>query len=334
MVSQIPDPTTLDPNRTTFEVERLAFTEPGKLFVSGRWSGVRGRRFVRPSLTLVLRSDGARRRALAELEQQPWAAEDGELWIASFAVEVEFEDLAEIELSVAPDISVELKPSQRSTPKRGQRLTVAPAPDARGPRVRTDLVGADRVRARPAAGQGAEQIERLKARLTFAERAAEHERAKRDAAVGALEGERSESLRLRAELGRLRAELDLGAAANEELSSASSELDATRTEAHATERRLEAATRAFEEQRAESERLRSELAGAQARMHRLIEAGGETAAPRGHLVTKPDSHLPRAERPLNPALRSRTNWLGRTLALLVILAVIAAIVLVIHSTLS
>jgi hypothetical protein len=37
-------------------------------------------------------------------------------------------------------------------------------------------------------------------------------------------------------------------------------------------------------------------------------------------------------RPLNPALRSRPNWFGRALALVVILAVIAAIVLVIHNT--
>ena len=38
------------------------------------------------------------------------------------------------------------------------------------------------------------------------------------------------------------------------------------------------------------------------------------------------------ERPLNPSLRGRTNWLGRALALLVILAVIAAVVLVIRTT--
>jgi hypothetical protein len=40
----------------------------------------------------------------------------------------------------------------------------------------------------------------------------------------------------------------------------------------------------------------------------------------------------RGARPVNPSLRRRTNWLGRTLALLVILAVIAAVLLVIHST--
>ncbi|MFZ0091644.1 MAG: hypothetical protein WAL63_19230, partial [Solirubrobacteraceae bacterium] len=40
----------------------------------------------------------------------------------------------------------------------------------------------------------------------------------------------------------------------------------------------------------------------------------------------------RAQRPLNPSLRHRTYWLGRALALLFLLIVIAAIYLVIHST--
>jgi hypothetical protein len=39
-------------------------------------------------------------------------------------------------------------------------------------------------------------------------------------------------------------------------------------------------------------------------------------------------------RPLNPSLRHRTYWLGRLLALLVMAAVIAAIVLMVRSTIS
>jgi ABC-type Na+ efflux pump permease subunit len=40
----------------------------------------------------------------------------------------------------------------------------------------------------------------------------------------------------------------------------------------------------------------------------------------------------RIDRPVNPALRSRPNWLGRILALMVIIAVIVAVYLVLHST--
>src|SRR5262249_17292287 len=45
-------------------------------------------------------------------------------------------------------------------------------------------------------------------------------------------------------------------------------------------------------------------------------------------------HRPESQysRPLNPALRSSRNWIGRVLALIVIIGVIVAIVLVIHST--
>jgi hypothetical protein len=323
MASQISGSTTADPSRITFAVESLTLTKPGQLFVSGRWFGIRGRRFVRPTLMLKLSSDGSQRRALAELKHKPWAAEEGELWIASFPVEVEVElaDVAEIELSVAPDIAVKLMQGQGSTRERGEKLPAAPAA-----RARRLLAG----RARPAAG--AQEIERLKARLASAEQATERERAKRDGADRALEDERSESLRLRAELGKLRGELDLARAAQQELSSTWSELDATRTEAHDSGHRLEAATRALDQERAESERLRRQLSGAEATVQRLMQA--EAAAPAGRAATKPDSHLPRADRPLNPALGSRTNWLGRALALVVMLAVIAAIVLVVHTTIS
>jgi hypothetical protein len=78
--------------------------------VHGRWYGVRGHRFVRPAL-IVVTGDGAERRLLADLDDKPWVAEDGESWRAAFAVESE-EDLdaaVRLELSVAPDINIELR---------------------------------------------------------------------------------------------------------------------------------------------------------------------------------------------------------------------------------
>ena len=66
-----------------FEVERAGWPSPDRLEVVGRWFGVRGRRFIRP--TLYVDADGESRRLLAVLDHKPWAVEDGEEWIAAFA---------------------------------------------------------------------------------------------------------------------------------------------------------------------------------------------------------------------------------------------------------
>lgn len=86
-----------------FELEQ--FERSGdRLRVSGRWSGVRGMRFVRPSLSL------GDRRILAVLDHKPWAPEEGVQWIAEFPWEGDPRDidLAKAELSVAPSIIVSL----------------------------------------------------------------------------------------------------------------------------------------------------------------------------------------------------------------------------------
>src|ERR1700683_4860612 len=88
-----------------FELDRFGL-EPGRLVVTGRWFGVRGRRFVRPSLSRVGSARAARR--LAELERKPWAAADGEPWTAAFPWPGATPASAEFELAVAPDICVRL----------------------------------------------------------------------------------------------------------------------------------------------------------------------------------------------------------------------------------
>ena len=75
-------PATATTERIVFELDRFELAEADRLEVSGRWYGIRGRRFVRPSLTLV--ADGENSRALADLEHKPWAAEDGAEWHAAF----------------------------------------------------------------------------------------------------------------------------------------------------------------------------------------------------------------------------------------------------------
>ena len=80
--------------------------------VHGRWSGVRGRRFMRPALTAVV--DGQSIRLLADLADKPWTAEDGEPWQAAFPYTLERGQLQEAELTVAPDVTITLPAPQRA----------------------------------------------------------------------------------------------------------------------------------------------------------------------------------------------------------------------------
>ena len=107
-----------------FELERFEPSD-GRLTLSGRWFGVRGRRFVRPTLTLAVA--GERMRALADLDDKPWAAEDGEPWQASFPWE-KAGRVEDPELSVAPDITI-LLPVPGARRVRAQRLAAEPRRD-------------------------------------------------------------------------------------------------------------------------------------------------------------------------------------------------------------
>lgn len=98
-----------------FELERFELTDEQRVEVVGRWFGIRGRRFVRPTLIGVARD--AAWRALAELEHKPWAAEEGEPWTATFRLD-EGEDLDGAELAVAPDIAVDLPAPRRAGQRR------------------------------------------------------------------------------------------------------------------------------------------------------------------------------------------------------------------------
>src|SRR5580700_7198939 len=99
-----PTPATSATASIFFELDRFERADDNRLVLTGRWYGVRGRRFVRPSLSLVSGED--KLRALADLEHKPWAAEEGEEWHAAFPCTAE--DVAEVQLAVAPDIAVQL----------------------------------------------------------------------------------------------------------------------------------------------------------------------------------------------------------------------------------
>jgi hypothetical protein len=128
----------------SFEVERFELAGNACLEVCGRWFGVRGRRFMRPTLTAV--TDGREQRILAVLDHKPWNAEEGETWLAAFPCPTDPAALVQAELTVAPDVTVPLPPpsaspasrrprreaSRRSSPRQGDTKVKEGGPD-RGP---------------------------------------------------------------------------------------------------------------------------------------------------------------------------------------------------------
>jgi hypothetical protein len=223
--------------------------------VAGRWFGVRGRRFVRPTLTLTQKGNDVR--ALADLEHKPWAPEDGELWMAAFKVDNGLDGAREIELSVAPDIVVALRPKGRKLAKPGD--TLAAGTDARAPRFKDGSVAAprpDAATSRPPAASDAPapapvprrrpsqtaELERLGARVAAANHSLEQERERRAALAKTLEDERTTNRQLRTELGQARSELEVAATARAEATAMEEELNATRRELREAQRQHEEAT--------------------------------------------------------------------------------------------
>src|SRR5438067_9743352 len=113
------EPATTGANGVAFELDRIELAGGDRLEVNGRWFGVRGRRFIRPSLTLL--ADDEQRRLLADLDHKPWAAEDGEPWQATFPYEDQDEQWREAELNVAPDITITLPFPGTSRTRRSRR---------------------------------------------------------------------------------------------------------------------------------------------------------------------------------------------------------------------
>jgi hypothetical protein len=134
-MAQAPETDRPEAEQITFELERLILSADDRLELTGRWFGVRGRRFVRPTLTLI--GPHKRSRSLADLEHKPWAAEDGTDWIAVFPLQSPGERVLELELAVAPDIAVSLSPppelAQLAQERKPSRNAVAAARNAPAP---------------------------------------------------------------------------------------------------------------------------------------------------------------------------------------------------------
>ena len=89
-----------------FEIERFEWIGEDRLEVTGRWFGVRGLRFIRP--TLHVRLGERRRRLIALLEDKPWPADGDGPWIASFTWEGPHDGVTAARLEVAPDVVLDL----------------------------------------------------------------------------------------------------------------------------------------------------------------------------------------------------------------------------------
>ena len=130
---------TSTPNPVTpgvaFEVARFEWTSRDRLELVGHWSGLRGHRFLRPTLDVLV--NGERRRMLADLEHKPWAPEDGHDWVAAFTWRGEPANFDDAELTVSPDVAVQLPApgwsvehdeAQRTTPAADEPADAREAP--------------------------------------------------------------------------------------------------------------------------------------------------------------------------------------------------------------
>ena len=270
-----------------FELERFGWSEPGRLEVVGRWSGLEGRRLGRPVLTVEA---GDRRRRLTALPSGP-PARSGE-WRATFACDDDPAAITAAVLEIGRRLVVDLpSPRTRSRAKADPSL---------------ERLHEERLRREDAEAMLAERDSELvslreEADAALAEREADVERLTGEltAAGAALAAAEQERERLAAELERVTADL---AIRDQELTAAREELRTVAVESEerlaaeriaATEVREKLATAREEAESTitaeaqETERLRAELAAARAETERTISAEqAETARLREELATQ------------------------------------------------
>jgi hypothetical protein len=276
-----------------FELERFRWSEPGRLEVVGRWSGLEGRRLGRPVLTVEV---GGRRRRLTALPGGQLTA-SGE-WRATFACDDAPDQITGVVLEIGRRLVVDLPP-----PRARRRAAADPALERlHEERVRREELQATlderdaelvslREEADAALAERENEVEslrgeteRLTAELTEAREALTAAEAERERLTGELERanadlairdqevatarEEARTANIEAE-ERLTAERAATTEVREKLATAREEAESTITaEAQETERlraELQAAREETERrvaaERAETARLREELAG-------------------------------------------------------------------------
>ena len=275
-MASLREPTQTTRSDVAFEIERVEWTSADRLEVVGRWFGVRGRRFIRPTLDVEV--DGEPRRMLATLDHKPWAALEGESWVAAFRWHGEPVDLAGSELTVAPNLTVELFTSgqnrrERRRSARPSRADVLAGELAKmrdeAQRLTRELDGTRAVHAAEMEQKSVSHVAELE-RARTEQAAAEHDADRRVEALQAeVRAERSRAERLEAELREARDELEAARSAS------AAQRDALERERAAIGAEIRKAT-------AEGvERLRGELDAA---IHDLAAAKAERDAARRESV--------------------------------------------------
>ena len=267
-------------------------SDDGRVVVEGRWSGITGRRFMRP----VLQVHGERR-LMAVLDHKPWAPVDGVSWIAAF---VHDGPVGPARLQVAPDVAVELpaagpdagdptpRPARVERPKV-ERFTFEPEPEAP---VEPEPAP---VREEVASVAAAEELDRVRDEL---------------------DRTRSEADRLRAEAERLRTELDR----------AQADADRFRTELNHVRAEANTLRPAHDESRERLAHLEADLARVRAEADRAL-AERNAAHHEVERLRTPSREPYVHPRPITPGERKgRPDWRMRALAVLLILLVFAILI--------
>jgi hypothetical protein len=194
----------------SFELERFEWVSEDRLEVSGRWTGLSGRRLARPVLTVE--ADGRRRRLTALPGGQMPAKGSDEPWRATFAWSHGPADIEFAELEVGRNVVVDLP-----APRRRKRRSGGASP-SRDEALRTELAElraqvAELRRAggeepEPAAQPPAEPDPELLAQLSALRAEAEHVTGERDGLREELERADADRATVREELAHVRSEKD------------------------------------------------------------------------------------------------------------------------------
>ena len=305
-----------------FELERFEWVGDDRLELVGRWSGLRGHRFLRPTLDVDV--NGERRRMLADLEHKPWAPEEGEDWMAAFRWRGEPVRFDEAELTVAPELAVALPPASGASARKGGRADVAqdvrPARRPRTAVLEAELESAmseaddlrEKLRAEQTNVRGLEtQLQHAREELESARAAVEENerlRSERDEAAAARDAAEKERDGARAEAEEARG---TAAKATAEAADARRERDAATDRLAEAEREsaslTEARDRAREERNAWMQRARATAAAGRPRATvRPAVPEAEPTPP----VEEPPQEEPTAETAQAPAPERRTVLIG------------------------
>ncbi len=243
-----------------FELERFGWSEPGRLEVVGRWSGIEGRRLGRPLLTAEVAGKPKRLTAL------PGGHLASGNWRATFACDADPAQVSGFTLEVARRLVVDL-PAPKAYKPRPREVQALEEERARRTEAEATLAERDaelvslREEADAALARSEAEVETLRARVEELEPAA----AALTAAEAERDGLREELAAAQAEAAKAQEKLELERAVTVEL-----------REKIATAREETETTITAEAE--ETERLRAELQAAREKTERAVAAEQEETA--------------------------------------------------------